>query len=72
MGLQVSAGQHLPASIHHSGIGQAPGVDVVHGDDRQNRVIAADVQLIGQRDCERMERNGAVRIDNALGPAGSS
>jgi hypothetical protein len=68
----VATRQDQLASIHGSGIREAPGVHVEHGHDGENRVVAAKVQLVGERDGQGMQGNGPVRIEDSFGAAGSS
>ena len=71
-GLEVSSGQDLLASVQDSGVGQAPGVDVEHGNDGQDDVVAAEVEVGGQGEDEGVQAKGAVRVDDALGAAGGA
>jgi hypothetical protein len=45
---------------------------VEHGHDRKNRIVAAEVQLVWERDGERVQSDRPVRIKDPFGAAGSS
>ena len=71
-GLQISSRENLLTSDHGGCIGKSPGIGVEHGHGGEDRIVAAEMQLIGQGYGQRMKCNGTVRVENALGLAGGS
>ncbi len=71
-GIQVRSRQHQPRACHHAGKRQAPGVGVKHGGHRQNRVLMSDGKRILHALGERVQHNGAMRIDHSLGLTGGA
>ena len=63
---------HLLGADHGRHIGQAPGVDVKHGHDRQDHVVVGQIQRVRRGRGHGVEHAGAVRIDHALGLAGGA
>ena len=70
--LKVGAGHEEVAAGKPAGIGHAPGIGVEHGDDAERAVVDADADAPWRADGERVQINGAVAVDDALGIAGGS
>ena len=66
---EVAAGEDLLRARVGRGVGQAPGVRVVHRHHRQDRVALADADGVRHAAHHRQQRGGSVAVEHALGAA---
>ena len=70
--VEVAAGHDEAGADHGGGIGQAPGVDVEHGDDGHDAVRRAEAEDVGEVDGVGVEEGATVAVEHAFGPAGGA
>ena len=67
--VEVGSGEHQLRPGERAPVGQAPGIDVEHRHDRQQRVRVAQREPVGEGDEHRVQHGGSVRVHDALGLA---
>ena len=72
LGVHARPGEDQLHAHHHRAVGHAPAVGVEHRRHRQHRVRAAQAPEVAQAGHQRVQDGGAVRVGDALGPAGGA
>ena len=72
LGVEVGTGEDEAGAGEGRRVGQSPGVGVEHRHHREDRVAAGDPERVRERDAEAVQNGGAVRVGDALGPAGGA
>src|SRR5258706_71264 len=70
--IDTRTGEDQARAEHGAGIGQAPGVGMEHGSDRQDGVKAAHAKDFAEATRKRVQHQRAVRINDAFGMPGGA
>src|SRR6266404_2734278 len=70
--IDTRTGEDQARAEHGAGIGQAPGVGMEHGSDRQDGVKAAHAKDFAEATRKRVQHQRAVRINDAFGLPGGA
>src|SRR5258706_13709097 len=70
--IDTRTGEDQARAEHGAGIGQAPGVGMEHGSDRQDGVKAAHAKDFAEATRKRVQHQHAVRINDAFGMPGGA
>ena len=69
-GREVGTGHHQGGPGGDAGVGQAPGVGVEHGDDREDHVALTGAEAVGHHHAGGVQPGRPVAVDHALGVPG--
>ena len=70
--VEVAAGHDEGGADHGGGLGDAPGVDVEHGDDGHDAVDGAEAEDVGEVDGVGVDEGAAVAVEDAFWAAGGA
>jgi hypothetical protein len=64
--IEIAFGQHELCADHYRRVRQAPGVDVEHGDDRQDHVALTNADEVSDHPRQPLKNNGTMGVEHSF------